>query len=439
MSHTSTEPESADNNSDERPVRRQDSNPSVFRCLFPANWDESQTSTEDSQPQSSDVDEGNQSLNTLPPAHLSQDSSIAQVSPSAKSVGSDVTPVCPTPDDPPVVLSNPAESPTDSVVTPADPTAVPPVADSTVPSSVSAVTPPSTSVVTPPSTSAVTPAVSPAERTIVTDTPNMSPNVDSSSSQAHSIDDVSDDHDDMEHDEYLAHTVSKSDTRRIVRGTCNPVIWRHQRRPKTSICVFDAVDDGVCLAQTGLLWSLDDKLYEVVLVASLGWTEQRNTRSHNVNYSNPLYIILRSATLQGKAIKFSQLKRVVASTLFREGTPHHSVHFPAISCAVNLTKAFVEKHQRSLDKWSGINYLKTESQKLKQRLEAEKVKRMKEAELARKLKQRQQREENLRKKRQLIELKRAEQQTRKQIEIAARRTVKAEQQKRARQISRQAS
>ena len=437
MSRTSTETvDNAHNNSEERPVRRQTSNASVFRCLFPANWDESQTSADDSQPQSSDVDEGNESLNTLPPARVSQVSSISEVSPSTES---DVTSVCPTPDDPAVVLCNPAESPADSVVTPGP---AEPSASVAVEPSVSVAVEPSASVVAEPSASVVTPsdptAVSAAERTNVTDTPDVSPSVDnSSSSQAREVDDMSDDPDNMEHDEYLAHTVSKSDTRRIVRGTSNPVIWRHQRRPKTSICVFDAADDGVCLAQTGLIWSVDGKLYEVVLVASLGWSEQRNSRSHNVNYSNPIYIILRSATLQGRAIKFSQLHRVVASTLFREGRPHHSVHFPTISFAVNQAKAFVDKHQRALDKWSGIAYLKTESQKLKQRLEAEKMQRMKDAEMARKLKLRQQREASLRKKRELAELKRAEQQARKQAELAARRTAKAEQQKRARQISRQ--
>ena len=442
------------------------------------DWDDSQQTTDDSQAATSDADVLPSAVTPAGPTAVSP-STVTPAEPTAVSPSA-VTPAEPTavslsavsPAEPAAVspstvtpaeleriaVSNdpananavvtPAEptpaSP--SVVTPAEPTLVrydpakPAVANPAIDSPVTPTD--STTVVPPAKSTAVSPSTdstaSVNEPNLVPETPDdVTPAADSSCSQARDVGDISDDPDTMEHDEYLAHRVSETDTRRLVRGSANPAYWRHQRRPKASICVFDAVDDGVCLAATGIIWSLDGRLYEIVLVASLGWTEQRNTRSHSVNYSNPIYIILRSATYQGRSIKFNQLKRIVASAFFREGRAHHSVHFPTISFALSLANKFVDKHQRDLDQWAKIKYLKTEKEKIQERMEAEKVKRMREAEATRKLKLRQQREQLLIKKRELAELKRKEQHAKQLADAAARKIAKAEHQKRARAINRQ--
>ena len=102
------------------------------------------------------------------------------------------------------------------------------------------------------------------------------------------------------------------------------------RRPKASLCVVDAVDNGKLLGKTGLIWSIDGTAYQIVLVGTVGWAKPRNTRSSSVNYSNPIYVFLRSATLQGQVFKFGNLKRIVASVLFREGRARLKVHVPSI-------------------------------------------------------------------------------------------------------------
>ena len=284
--------------------------------------------------------------------------------------------------------------------------------------------PPLGSVATPEVPTNDASVVSPTtDRTTVTDTSDVTPIVDASANS-----------DVMDHEEYLAHKVSGNELRRLVRGTSKPTLWRHQRRPMTSICVFDAVDNGVALAKTGLVWYLDGKPYQIVLVASLGWAEQRNRRSSAINYSNPIYVILRRATLQGRAIKFNQLTKIVASALFREGTPEESVHVPTIHYAEKQVKLFVKENQRRLEEWANITYLRTQIQKLNERLEAEKMQRRRDAEMARKLAKKQQREEIFLKKQQLAAAKRAEQQAKRQAQITARKIAKAEQQKRARNI-----
>ena len=86
--------------------------------------------------------------------------------------------------------------------------------------------------------------------------------MDTSGSQAiEEHDDGTPDHNIMEHDEFKELIVSKAERRRIVRNSARPTLWRHQRRPMASLCRFDAVDDGVCLAMAGVLWSIDNKCF----------------------------------------------------------------------------------------------------------------------------------------------------------------------------------
>ena len=401
----------------EQNLRRQDSTHSVFRCLFPSSSEDSQT-TDDSQPPLSDVEDDQ---NAMPaPAvvsNLSAKSPSAEPSKPAESVESDSTPAVPaavstpvapapvsasaTPDDTPVVLYDPAKP---SVASP------PVNPDTTTPARPANVSPPVDSD-----------ATTPAEGD------DVSPPVDSPTSQR----------DIMDIEDYFEHKKTGNESRRIVRGTSSPTLWRHRRRPKACLCVLDAVDNGKLLAKTGLLWSIDGKPYQIVLVGSVGWAKPRNTRSSSVNYSNPIYVFLRSATLQGQVCKFDQLKRIVASVLFREGRAHLKVHVPSIHFAEKQAKVFVDKNQRDLEKWDAVPYLTTEVEKLNQQLQAEKLQRLQDAALAKKLKKQKEHEEKMLKKRQQASLKRAEQLKRRQASLEAKKRARAENQKKTRLIKTQ--
>ena len=435
----------------EQDLRRQDSTHSVFRCLFPSSSDDSQN-TDDSQPPLSDVEDDQ---NAMPaPAvvsNLAAKSPSAEPSTPAESVESDSTPAVPaavptpvapapvsasaTPDDTPVVLYDPAQPSIASppvnpdTTTPARPANVsPPVdSDATTPAQPADVSPPVDSDATTPAQPAdVSPPVD-SDATTPAEGADVSLPVDSPSSQR----------DIMDIEDYFEHKKTGNESRRIVRGTSNPTLWRHRRRPKASLCVLDAVDNGKLLAKTGLLWSIDGKAYQIVLVGSVGWAKPRNTRSSSVNYSNPIYVFLRSATLQGQVFKFDQLKRIVASVLFREGRAHLKVHVPSIHFAEKQAKLFVDKNQRDLDKWDAVPYLTTEVEKLHQQLQAEKLQRLQDAALAKKLKKQKEREETIFKKRQQASLKRAEHLKRRQASLEAKKRARAENQKKTRLIKTQ--
>ena len=178
--------------------------------------------------------------------------------------------------------------------------------------------------------------------------------------------------DTVTHDEYKELILERSESRRLVRYSSRPRVWRHQRRPKPCVCVFDAVDDGISLAQTGVLWLVDDKLYEVVMVISLGWSEVKKGQS----YLNPIYIILRRAEFQNKPIKFDQLARLTTTTFFRQAKPQSTVTFSQITYAQQLVHNFVEHNQRCFDDWGNIPYMQTLHDMQKQKAERQESKRI---------------------------------------------------------------
>ena len=257
----------------------------------------------------------------------------------------------------------------------------------------------------------------------------------SAGSQAIEEMDDSQDRNVMEHDEFKELIVSRAEQRRIVRNSARPTLWRHQRRPMASLCLFDAVDDGVCLAMTGLLWSIDNKMYEIVLVCTLGWTAPRKKKSIRIGINQPIYVLIRDAIKQGSIVKFEQLLRCLASVLFREGRPHSDVHFQDIASAKKIVTTFVENNRRNYDAWAGIRYLHTRHEiEQRRKEEAEEAARLQEKrdEAERKRQARLEREE---KKRELAELKRQERQARIAAEKARNKTEKAVKERRKREIS----
>ena len=239
----------------------------------------------------------------------------------------------------------------------------------------------------------------------------------------------------MEHDEFKELICGKAEQRRIVRNTSRPTLWRHQRRPHASLCMFDAVDNGIYIAMTGVLWSIDARMYEVVLVCTLGWSQPQNKKSHQLGFSQPIYVLLRDACMQGNEIKFCQLHRCLASVLFREGRPQSEVNFQDIGQAKKLVEAFTDKNQRDYESWEGIHYLYTRSEIEQRRKEQQEVARRLEEKAAAAQRKREAKEERQRKKRELHVLRKKERETRIAAEKAARKTAKAQNAKRKREIA----
>lgn len=427
---------------EEEPMRR---STSVFRCLFPHEWEDSSQenamdeseAAADSHAGSQPTDDDDDTTPVMPatlPVNVSTPARDDEYNPEVPTFINDVTPeVAVSPDDPaaneqPHALADKSAAPE----TPATPVNsapdVPPTPVNNASTDGDDTSP--TDSVSQPSTD--------GDDTRPTDSVSQPPSASTTGSQARDVGDVDFGLDTMEHDEYRELVCSKAESRRIVRHSARPTIWRHHRRPKASICVYDALDNGVCLIQTGLIWSVDGVLYEVVLVSSLGWVEQKARRSHQVSFTNnPIYVVIRAAALQGTEIYFHQLRKLVAATVFREGRPSSVVSFEQITQAKQLAKQFVDKHQRAYQKWVDITYLRTSKELQALKEEAEKQARMQiEKEEAEMLRQ-QEKEEAMRKKLELAELKRKEVEAKRAAAAAAREIAKAEDNKRTRTIKRE--
>ena len=412
---------------------------SVFRCLFPNphGWEESaessqeSTVTDESHAESQTTDEGTDENNVY-----------------------DTTPEEPTAD-----MYNP-EVPTADMYNPEVPTFTPEVPPSPADSPAAPERPPSPAdnpaapetPVTPANSSSNVPTApinnsnsSPVDATPdgnVPSPPVTQPlSASTTGSQAIDAGDISSDPDTMEHDEYKSLVAKQSGvSRRVIRNSMKPTLWRHQRHPKASLCLFDAVDDGVRIAQTGLLWSIDGKMFEIVFVSSLGWMQQRaeRSRSHRVAYSdNTIYVVLRAASLQGTSIHFQQLLKLVASTLFREGRASSVVNFAAITKAKKVAADFVEKNQRDYTPWVKIKYMRTNKEIREQEEEQRERERLLQEQEAARAKRAQEREEAKQKKQELRDLKRQEEAAHRAAMAAARKTAKAEKQKRDRKFKRE--
>ena len=417
------------------PVCRQDSSTSLIRCLFPTSSEESQASqstTDESQEAETTTaeDEDGEATSDAADVFSTPDAAPKNITSNngrqhAATMDSDTTPA----DDGDLVDAR------DSDTTPADNGGLVDARDSdTTPADDGGLVHAVDSDTTPADDGGLVHAVDSD-----TTPADIGGPVDAADTSAEDQfdGDVNDNPDIMEHDEYKELVVAKSEGRHSLRSTNRPTLWRHQRKPMACLCVYDAIDDGICLAQVGILWSVDCTTYEIILVASLGWQEQRARRSHQISYNNPIYIILRSAHLHGSEIRFEQLIRVLATVLFREGRPHSTVHFPSLALSREMSEAFVDCYQRDIDKWCNIKYLRT--RKEEQQIEVEKQKQallLKKKEAAAKRKRVAQ-ERSAEKKRQLAELKREQVRAKRVAAAASRKAKKVEEQRRGRQIQRQ--
>ena len=399
---------------------------SVFRCLFPHGWEESSqesTVTDESRAESQSTDEGNDENNVRGDDTTPEEPTAGEYNPEVPTFTPEVPP---SPADSPAAPERPP-SPADNPAAPETP-ATPVNSSFNVP--------------TAPINNSNSSPVDATPGANVSSPPVTQPlSASTTGSQANDIGDVSCDPDTMEHDEYKTLVAKQSGpSRRVVRNSMEPTLWRHQRHPKASLCLFDAVDDGIRIAQSGLLWSIDGKMFEIVFVSSLGWMQQRaeRSRSHRVTYSdNPIYVVIREASLQGSSIHFRQLRKLVASTLFREGRASSVVDFGNITKAKKLAADFVEKNQRNYSAWVGIKYMRTNKELREQEEEERERERLLQEQEAARAKRAQEREEKVQRKRELRELKRQEELAKRAAVVAARKTAKAEKQKRDRKFKQQ--
>lgn len=109
-------------------------------------------------------------------------------------------------------------------------------------------------------------------------------------------------------------------------------LCRHRSTPASHARFFKGIDDGARCAVPGIVWKLDDKNMEIVTVVCLGYVHDdprhksgKTTKSAKVSDRRATEVIMRPAMHIGKKLAQSQLVRVTALELFRQGTPHDSV------------------------------------------------------------------------------------------------------------------
>ena len=128
----------------------------------------------------------------------------------------------------------------------------------------------------------------------------------------------------VEHDEFAIEIIQPV-KRHLALRRVKPSMWRHEATCYMNIRLFRAMDDGVKLAFTGVKWALEGKtgLYVVIIVACLGYKDppKKNKKSAKMEDSRPTMVVLRHEKDEDQPLRFSQLFRVTAAKLFREGTP----------------------------------------------------------------------------------------------------------------------
>lgn len=178
----------------------------------------------------------------------------------------------------------------------------------------------------------------------------------SSSSQAREVADFTDGGSTIEHDEYLSNLLDSNCNRTMVRPmTRRPRLYQHQPHTHLALLVFDGIDDGVRLAATGLLWCMNERHYEVVLLGSVGWRNRKNnSRSHQVRPAGPVYAFVRDVAYIGKVVQFSQLRKVNVHDLFTKATPLAEVDVALVKKSQQLREDFLAETKRDTQSWTGV-------------------------------------------------------------------------------------
>ena len=157
----------------------------------------------------------------------------------------------------------------------------------------------------------------------------------------------------VEHDHIAISMIKKTTTHFRLRRT-RPTLYRHDCVCLTHIRKFDAIDDGVQIAATGIDWALDGSQITVVLVASLGYTSSKNSRSTKLEDSGGTQIVLRDSQLDVDPLKWNHMFQLPCELLFRNGTPLRFVDTIRRAKLLDMVDKFVI---RAEDNNEGGNWL----------------------------------------------------------------------------------
>ena len=125
--------------------------------------------------------------------------------------------------------------------------------------------------------------------------------------------------------------------------------------PRPALCRLHAVDDGVSLAATGVLWAVGATDWTIILCASLGWQKKKHSRSHKVVAKGPTFVYMRRAELAGTPVQFCHMKKIHVQTLFREGHVHASVNQSMVAREIALCHSFLQENDDEIQHWMNID------------------------------------------------------------------------------------
>ena len=176
----------------------------------------------------------------------------------------------------------------------------------------------------------------------------------SSSSQAKEVPAVGSN---VEHDEYVGNILDQNDPHRVLLkpATRKPRLYHHKATTYPALMVYKSVDDGVRIVSPGIQWSVDGRLYDVVLIGSLGWRSyKKNTRSHQVRPAGPVYAFVRDVAHVGKAISFTHIRKLHIHSLFTKGKPTAEVDVEIIQTTQRLAEDFLGTHKLNTKSWKTV-------------------------------------------------------------------------------------
>ena len=148
----------------------------------------------------------------------------------------------------------------------------------------------------------------------------------------------------VEHDEFAVQLIRHAPCHYRLRRT-KPTMWRHKATCLSTMRMFDAIDDGVRVAASGIEWQIDQFNIVVLVVACLGYYRYNAaSRSGKVNDTRVTQIIARDAKLHsGIKLLEKQFKRVSAVKLFRDGRPTKYVDVKEADKVKKMVKDFLGK------------------------------------------------------------------------------------------------
>ena len=148
----------------------------------------------------------------------------------------------------------------------------------------------------------------------------------------------------VEHDEFAVQLIRHATCHYRLRRT-KPTLWRHQAKCLSTMRMFDAIDDGVRVAASGIEWQIGQFNIVVLVVATLGYFRYNAaSRSAKVEDTRVTQIIACDAKFHsGIKLLEKQFRRVAAVKLFRDGRPTKYVDVKEADKVKKMVKDYMGK------------------------------------------------------------------------------------------------